>query len=101
MLIDIPKDVQQSLAVPDWGSPMQITSYISRLPGPPAAAQIMRVLEALEGAKKPVLYVGGEWVPTALATHLLPSLERLQCHCLGSGLHFRLAPLQCRIFVAA
>jgi len=35
VLIDVPKDIQQQLAVPDWNTPMSITSYISRLPPPP------------------------------------------------------------------
>ena len=36
VLVDIPKDVQQALATPDWDAPMRISAYISRLPPPPA-----------------------------------------------------------------
>jgi thiamine pyrophosphate-dependent acetolactate synthase large subunit-like protein len=35
VLVDLPKDIQQQLAVPDWEEPMSITAYISRLPPPP------------------------------------------------------------------
>lgn len=40
VLVDIPKDVQQTLDIPDWGTPMSITAYMSRLPGPPQEAQL-------------------------------------------------------------
>ena len=40
VLVDIPKDVQQTLDVPDWDAPMSITAYMSRLPGPPQEQQI-------------------------------------------------------------
>ncbi len=36
--MDVPKDVQQQLAVPDWDEPMSISAYISRLPPPPEAS---------------------------------------------------------------
>lgn len=35
MLIDVPKDVQQQLAVPDWDVPMAISGYMARLPQQP------------------------------------------------------------------
>ncbi|GAB4818291.1 hypothetical protein N2152v2_005337 [Parachlorella kessleri] len=59
VLVDIPKDIQQTLAVPDWDVPMDLGAYISRLPPPPNTAQLQRVVEAIKEAKKPVLYVGG------------------------------------------
>jgi acetolactate synthase I/II/III large subunit len=65
VLVDVPKDVQQTLAVPDWDAPMAITGYMSRLPPPPAPAAIERVAEAIRSAKKPVLYVGGGCVDAA------------------------------------
>lgn len=59
VLVDVPKDIQQQLAVPDWDEPMSITGYISRLPGPPAESQLKAVIEAIKGAKRPVIYCGG------------------------------------------
>ena len=47
MLVDIPKDIQQTLAVPDWDTPMDLDAYISRLPPPPTAAQLQRVADAI------------------------------------------------------
>jgi len=47
VLVDIPKDIQQMLAVPDWDVPMDLGAYISRLPPPPNTAQLQRVVEAI------------------------------------------------------
>lgn len=59
VLVDVPKDIQQQLAVPDWDAPMAITGYMSRLPPPPTARALEAVLEALLTCDRPVLYVGG------------------------------------------
>ncbi len=59
VLVDLPKDIQQTMAVPDWDVSMNLTGYMSRLPPLPKTAQLERIIEALKGAKKPVLYVGG------------------------------------------
>ena len=59
VLVDVPKDIQQSLAVPDWDTPMNLNSYMSRLPPPPRQEELERVAEAIRTSKKPVLYVGG------------------------------------------
>ena len=47
VLVDVPKDIQQQLAVPDWGSSMAIAGYMSRLPPPPQEAQLQKIVEAL------------------------------------------------------
>ncbi|GMH42623.1 hypothetical protein BSKO_10542 [Bryopsis sp. KO-2023] len=59
VLIDVPKDVQQQMAVPDWDTPMAITGYMSRLPPPPQMAQVKRIAEAIRASKKPIIYCGG------------------------------------------
>lgn len=59
VLIDVPKDVQQQMAVPDWDVPMAIAGYMGRLPPPPTPKDLAPVLQALREAKQPVLYVGG------------------------------------------
>jgi thiamine pyrophosphate-dependent acetolactate synthase large subunit-like protein len=53
-LVDVPKDIQQQLDLPDWDTPMQISGYMSRLPPPPEPAQLAAVVKALKEAKKPV-----------------------------------------------
>jgi thiamine pyrophosphate-dependent acetolactate synthase large subunit-like protein len=54
VLVDVPKDIQQQLGSPDWGAPMAISGYMSRLPPPPEPAQLAAMLKALKGANKPV-----------------------------------------------
>ncbi|PSC68409.1 acetolactate synthase isoform A [Micractinium conductrix] len=65
VLVDIPKDVQQTLDIPDWDAPMSITAYMSRLPPPPQEAQLQAVVEAIRNAKRPALYIGGGCVDSA------------------------------------
>jgi acetolactate synthase-1/2/3 large subunit len=48
VLIDVPKDVQQQLAVPDWDVPMAIAGYMGRLPPPPTQRDIDPILQALK-----------------------------------------------------
>lgn len=67
VLVDVPKDVQQTLDVPDWDSPMTISAYMSRLPPPPQEAQLQQVLDAIRGSKRPALYVGGGCVDSGEA----------------------------------
>ncbi|CAL5204523.1 unnamed protein product [Lathyrus oleraceus] len=59
VLIDLPKDIQQQSAVPNWAAPIKLTQYVSRLPKIPEEAQLEQVLRLLLESKKPVLYVGG------------------------------------------
>eukprot|EP00775_Hariotina_reticulata_P003113 gene3113-3390_t len=59
VLVDVPKDIQQQLDIPDWDTPMAISGYMSRLPPPPEPARLAAVIKALKGAKKPVVYLGG------------------------------------------
>lgn len=59
VLVDVPKDIQQQLDMPDWEAPMQISGYMSRLPPPPEPAQLAAVVKALKEAKKPVCVLGG------------------------------------------
>ncbi len=48
VLVDIPKDIQQTLALPEWDVPMDLDAYMSRLPPPPNTAQLQRVVEAIK-----------------------------------------------------
>ena len=51
MLVDIPKDVQQQLSVPDWTVPMALSGYMSRLPLPPTPADMAPVMAAIRQVK--------------------------------------------------
>lgn len=59
VLIDIPKDIQQQLVVPNWDQPMKLPGYLSRLPKSPNEAHLDQIVRLITEAKKPVLYVGG------------------------------------------
>lgn len=47
VLVDVPKDIQQQLAVPEFEQPMAIDGYISRLPQEPVQRQVDAVIQAL------------------------------------------------------
>ncbi|XP_011044137.1 PREDICTED: acetolactate synthase 2, chloroplastic-like [Populus euphratica] len=59
VLIDIPKDIQQQLAVPNWDVPMKLHGYLSRLPKNPNELHLEQIVRLISESKKPVLYVGG------------------------------------------
>lgn len=60
VLIDVPKDIQQQLAVPNWDQAvMKLPGYVSRLPKSPNVAHLDQIVRLVSEAKKPVLYVGG------------------------------------------
>jgi acetolactate synthase-1/2/3 large subunit len=59
VLIDIPKDIQQQLAVPNWDVPMKLPGYLSRLPRNPNELHLEQIVRLISESKKPVLYVGG------------------------------------------
>uniref|UniRef100_A0A7N0UQT5 Acetolactate synthase n=1 Tax=Kalanchoe fedtschenkoi TaxID=63787 RepID=A0A7N0UQT5_KALFE len=59
VLIDLPKDVQQQLVVPNWDTQLGIPGYVHRLPKTPELSQIEQIVRLISQAKKPVLYVGG------------------------------------------
>nr|QCH40392.1 acetohydroxyacid synthase [Hydrilla verticillata] len=59
VLIDIPKDIQQQLAVPCWDPPLRLHGYTSRLPRPPEPGHLDQILRLILESRKPVLYVGG------------------------------------------
>jgi acetolactate synthase I/II/III large subunit len=59
VLVDIPKDIQQQMAVPTWNALMSLPGYIARLPKPPATELLDQVLRLVGESRRPVLYVGG------------------------------------------
>lgn len=59
VLVDIPKDIQQQLAIPDWSQGMKLQSYLKRLPSPPQISLLEQIIRILGSAKKPVVYCGG------------------------------------------
>ncbi|PPD87296.1 hypothetical protein GOBAR_DD15781 [Gossypium barbadense] len=59
VLIDVPKDIQEQLAVPNWNQPFRLSGYMSRLPKEPSEAHLEQIVRLIFESKKPVLYVGG------------------------------------------
>ncbi|XP_057996563.1 acetolactate synthase, chloroplastic-like [Hevea brasiliensis] len=62
VLIDIPSDIQQQLALPNWNAPIKLPDYIlSRLPKLPneSESHLEQIVKLIFKSKKPVLYVGG------------------------------------------
>ncbi|KAK6127751.1 hypothetical protein DH2020_038460 [Rehmannia glutinosa] len=59
VLIDVPKDIQQQMVVPNWDQPMRLGGYLSRLPKPPSEMLLEQLVRLISESKKPVLYVGG------------------------------------------
>ncbi|KAG2678529.1 hypothetical protein I3760_11G006500 [Carya illinoinensis] len=59
VLIDIPKDIQQQLVVPNWNQPIGLAGYTSRLPKAPSEVHLDQIVRLVSESRKPVLYVGG------------------------------------------
>ncbi|KAG6410610.1 hypothetical protein SASPL_128672 [Salvia splendens] len=59
VLIDVPKDIQQQMVIPNWDQPMRLSGYFSRLPKPPSQLLLEQIVRLVSDSKKPVLYVGG------------------------------------------
>nr|AAB67839.1 acetolactate synthase precursor [Amaranthus sp. 'Iowa'] len=63
VLIDIPKDIQQQLVVPNWEQPIKLGGYLSRLPKPTFSANeeglLDQIVRLVGESKRPVLYTGG------------------------------------------
>ena len=58
VLIDVPKDVQQNLVLPDFDAPMNLPGYhVERRQAHPE--QIAQVAAAIKRSKRPVIYAGG------------------------------------------
>ncbi|MFU8849261.1 MAG: biosynthetic-type acetolactate synthase large subunit [Opitutales bacterium] len=60
VVIDIPKDVQQAIFTPTFPATIDLPGYAGDVTHPEASDQdLQKVLELIESAKRPVLYVGG------------------------------------------
>ncbi|KAK4271524.1 hypothetical protein QN277_020208 [Acacia crassicarpa] len=59
VLIDVPKDIQQQLAIPNWDQPIKLAGYTARLPKSPDRHLLEQIVRLILDSKKPVLYVGG------------------------------------------
>ena len=75
VLIDIPKDIQNTLvADPDLDPPMDLPGY--RVPAAPQPEVIDRVVEAIRQSKRPMIYCGGGITSTAAGDELREFAEK-------------------------
>jgi acetolactate synthase-1/2/3 large subunit len=74
VLVDVPKNVQQEKTVPDWDPPMNLPGY--RPDRRAARAELEAVLQAVQQAKRPIIYAGGGIVSSGAAPHLKAFAER-------------------------
>jgi len=60
VLVDVPKDIQQQLTVPNWDVDMKLGGYISRLPPVlPSESVLQQIIHIMQTSERPQLYVGG------------------------------------------
>jgi acetolactate synthase-1/2/3 large subunit len=94
IIIDVPKDVQNRVVVPDYDPPMNLPGY---RPGRQASReQLESVLALIRQSRKPVIYAGGGIISSGAAAHLRQFAEKtgipvaLTVHGLGAfpGDHF-------------
>ncbi|MCE3214723.1 hypothetical protein HAX54_053138 [Datura stramonium] len=65
VLIDVPKDVQQQMVIPNWDQPLKLPGYMSRLPRPPKKKLLDKIVGLISHSEKPVLYIGGGCVQSS------------------------------------
>ena len=88
VIIDVPKDVQEKMIVPDYDPPMRLPGYHPdrRATRP----ELESVLQAIRASKRPIIYAGGGIVAANAAPQLRAFAERtgipvaLTVHGLGS-----------------
>jgi acetolactate synthase-1/2/3 large subunit len=76
VLVDLPKDVIQARAVPDFPKEIKIKSYQPTYHANPR--QVRRALDMILNAKKPVLYTGGGIIMSSASEELRKFAETLQ-----------------------
>src|SRR5687768_1022496 len=69
VLIDVPKDVQQNLVMPDFDAPMNLPGYrVEKHRARPE--QILQVAAAIKRSKRPVIYAGGGIISAGASAEL-------------------------------
>lgn len=75
VLIDLPKDVQQDMAVPDFDAPMNLPGYrVQQFRARPE--QIRQVAAAIKLARRPVIYAGGGVIAAGASQELAELVRR-------------------------
>jgi acetolactate synthase-1/2/3 large subunit len=69
VLIDMPKDVQNSSCVPAWDEPMDLPGYFGKVPSA-KQEQVRQAAAAIKLARRPVIYAGGGVISAGASAEL-------------------------------
>ncbi len=75
IIIDVPKDIQNKMIVPDYDPPMNLPGYFPDKVF--TRDQLEAVLAAIENSKKPIIYAGGGIICSGASQYLHMLAERL------------------------
>lgn len=74
VIVDVPKDVQNRMIVPDYDPPMNLPGY---RPDQKASSQdLARIIDLIKQSKKPIIYAGGGIVSAEAADQLRAFAEK-------------------------
>jgi acetolactate synthase-1/2/3 large subunit len=74
VIVDVPKDVQNTEIVPNYDPPMNLPGY--NPDKHPTRAQLDKVLELIRSAKKPIIYAGGGVIASGASAELRAFAEK-------------------------
>jgi acetolactate synthase-1/2/3 large subunit len=74
VIVDVPKDVQQKMIVPDFDPPMNLPGYKPYRAA--ARPELAGMLEEIRRSRKPVIYAGGGIIHSGAAPYLKAFAER-------------------------
>jgi acetolactate synthase-1/2/3 large subunit len=77
VLVDLPKDVMAQKATFEYPKSVTLRSYSPTVEG--NAKQIKKAAEVINGAKRPILYVGGGVISSNATSELRTLADKLQC----------------------
>ncbi|KAK5841220.1 hypothetical protein PVK06_010129 [Gossypium arboreum] len=81
VLIDVPKDIQEQLAVPNWNQPFRLSGYMSRLPKEPSEAHLEQIVS--EELKRFAELTGIPVTCTLMGLGSFPTSDPLSSQMLG------------------
>jgi acetolactate synthase-1/2/3 large subunit len=74
VLIDIPKDVQQATAIPEWPTDIHMGSYRPHIEA--RQRELEQIAEAIRSARKPIIYAGNGAICANASEELLKFVEK-------------------------
>ena len=74
VLIDIPKDVQQATAIPEWPTEIHMGSYRPHIEA--GQRELEQIAEAIRSARKPIIYAGNGAICANASEELLKFVEK-------------------------